>query len=606
MKLLRITLVQMAFLVSLGLFAQNNSNEDYYFYIGKVRQHLLEGNCVEARKVYAIYKSVSNNKDLEIEHLIEDCVSGGAVLSAFSTQGNNGGYDYVDLGLPSGLMWATCNLGAATPIEFGDYYAWGETASKHVYDWSHYKFCKGTEHSLTKYCKQKWYGYNGVADSIVTLDQKDDAAAIAWGNGWRIPTEKECDELFEYCTSKWTSINGVNGYLLTGLNGNNLFLPATGSMNGTSLNDFGNWGHYWSNSNDCQSSDAVCININKKFCDVYLFERCCGASIRPVFVSNKKTKSKNIVFSSSTSNNNTHNTYKDEDNYSYYIQKAKQHLAEGNCNEAEKCYSVYKDLSHKKDIELEQWLSDCITGKTILQTTPEIIQIGNDIKVVVNGTSFIMKYVEGGTFVMGATANDGGYEGEEPAHQVTLSSYYIGETEVTQGLWRSVMGTLPDSWIGEDMPVEDIGYQDCIRFIDKLNFITNMVFALPTEAQWEYAARGGRKSKEYKYSGGDDLNAVAWNVHNSNEEIHKVKLKLPNELGLYDMSGNVWEWCSDWDGVYESQHQYDPTGPISGDSHVFRGGSCWGDGIQCRVLYRYYAAYFDTSFGFRLVLKKMN
>ena len=196
----------------------------------------------------------------------------------------------------------------------------------------------------------------------------------------------------------------------------------------------------------------------------------------------------------------------------------------------------------------------------------------------VNGVSFKMIAVKGGTFQMGS---DDGYNA---VHQVTLSDYYIGETEVTQELWNAVMGSNPSYFYGNmQRPVETVSWNDCQTFISRLNELTGETFRLPTEAQWEYAARGGYKSKGYTYSGSNAIDDVAWHWYNSDRTTHPVKTKAPNELGIYDMSGNVWEWCSDWYGDYSSAAQTDPTGPATGSGRVGRGGSWRHDATGCRV-----------------------
>ena len=206
----------------------------------------------------------------------------------------------------------------------------------------------------------------------------------------------------------------------------------------------------------------------------------------------------------------------------------------------------------------------------------------------VKGVSFKMIAVKGGTFQMGI---DDGYEWEKPVHQVTLSDYYIGETEVTQELWNAVMGSNPSKFTGNmQRPVEKVTWNDCQTFISKLNQLTGKTFRLPTEAQWEYAARGGNKSKGYTYSGSNAIDDVAWYNDNSDRMTHPVKTKAPNELGIYDMSGNVFEWCSDWYGSYSSTTQTDPTGPATGFLRVTRGG-CWNyPAANCRVAVRNYSA----------------
>jgi len=219
-----------------------------------------------------------------------------------------------------------------------------------------------------------------------------------------------------------------------------------------------------------------------------------------------------------------------------------------------------------------------------------------------------MVFVEGGTFQMGATPEQGSgvYDDEKPVHSVTLSDYYIGKYEVTQEEWQVVMGNNPSYFKGDRLPVERVSWNDCQTFIRKLNALTGLTFRLPTEAEWEYAARGGAKSGGYKYSGGDNIDEVAWYGENySTGSTHPVGTKRPNALGLYDMSGNVWEWCGDWYGSYSSDAQTDPVGPSMGSRRVLRGGS-WGRyAAYCRVsswISNFNSARRDFSYGFRLVL----
>ena len=195
-----------------------------------------------------------------------------------------------------------------------------------------------------------------------------------------------------------------------------------------------------------------------------------------------------------------------------------------------------------------------------------------------------MVKVKGGTFQMGATSEQGSdaESDEKPAHRVTLSDYYIGQTEVTQTLWQAVMGINPSNRKGPNLPVEKVSWEDCQMFITKLNQLTGCLFRLPTEAEWEYAARGGSKSRGYKYAGGNDLDYVAWYCNNSHQT-NPVKQKKPNELGLFDMTGNVWEWCHDWYGFYSSSYQKNPQGPSSASTRVNRGGGCDDVIINCRV-----------------------
>ncbi len=210
----------------------------------------------------------------------------------------------------------------------------------------------------------------------------------------------------------------------------------------------------------------------------------------------------------------------------------------------------------------------------------------SDRTFTVNDVSFTMVAVEGGTFTMGATPEQGSdaESNEKPAHQVTLSGYSIGQTEVTQALWVAVMGSNPSQFTGDlQRPVEWVSWEDCQSFIAKLNQLTGQNFRLPTEAEWEFAARGGNKSKGYKYAGSNTLGDVAWCKATSGDKTHAVATKSPNELGLYDMSGNVCEWCQDGYGAYSSGAQVNPTGPASGWSRVIRGGGWIFDAWYCRV-----------------------
>ena len=216
--------------------------------------------------------------------------------------------------------------------------------------------------------------------------------------------------------------------------------------------------------------------------------------------------------------------------------------------------------------------------------------------ITVNGVSFKMIQVEGGTFTMGASDDDTeAFNSERPAHQVTLSSFYIGETEVTQALWVAVMGnngSNPSHFTGDlNRPVDQESWYQCQDFITKLNQMTGKQFRLPTEAEWEYAARGGKKSKGYKYAGSNDINEVAWWGYGMGGTCATygtcpVASFKPNELGLYDMTGNVFEWCEDWYGTYSSAPQTNPTGPETGTNRIVRGGSWDFDAKFCRLSYR--------------------
>lgn len=235
------------------------------------------------------------------------------------------------------------------------------------------------------------------------------------------------------------------------------------------------------------------------------------------------------------------------------------------------------------------------------------------------GLNMKMIYVEGGTFMMGASDDDKEANSDaKPQHQVTLDSYYIAEFEVTQSQWKKIMGTTINRQLkkkgadyydrenygeGDNIPIYSINWFEANDFCQKLSKLTGRTYILPTDAQWEFAARGGNKSKGYKYSGSDNLNTVAWYESNSNNRIHPVGQKLPNELGIYDMSGNVEEWCYDWKSSnYSPEPQVNPKFIDNSGFKVYRGGSWDGESSYAKVYSRTsrvpeYRAYY----GFRVV-----
>lgn len=212
-----------------------------------------------------------------------------------------------------------------------------------------------------------------------------------------------------------------------------------------------------------------------------------------------------------------------------------------------------------------------------------------DLIFSVGGVSFCLKYVEGGTFIMGATDEQAEYaeKGEFPTHSVTLHDYYLGETEVTQELWEEVMGYNPANTIGASLPIENISWNDCADFIRELNNRTGKTFRLPTEAEWEYAARGGIYSRQCVYSGSDNAEEVGWVKSNCDGSTHPVGTRNSNELGIYDMTGNVCEWCQDWMSNYNSTDQVNPVGPNSGTARVGRGGGWCNSSLKNRVSTRF-------------------
>lgn len=227
---------------------------------------------------------------------------------------------------------------------------------------------------------------------------------------------------------------------------------------------------------------------------------------------------------------------------------------------------------------------------------------------------FRMIAVEGGTFIMGA--NDSNVPSDQkPAHKVTLSDYFIGQTEVTQELWTAIMGSNPSGFKGKNLPVENVTWNACHDFINRLNKLLHdsdqlakdRNFSLPSEAQWEYAARGGNKSQGYKYAGSNDIDAVAWTRGNT-DRTHPVTTKMPNELGLYDMSGNVWEWVEDYYAPYNPADQRDPVNNKDKSSGlVIKRGGSWYYSQEERFTptfrYGYYTSITDSSIGVRLCLR---
>lgn len=231
----------------------------------------------------------------------------------------------------------------------------------------------------------------------------------------------------------------------------------------------------------------------------------------------------------------------------------------------------------------------------------------SDGVLTIKGVSYEMVWVEGGTFRMGATSEQGkdASSDEKPVHNVTLSGFYIGKTEVTQALWKMVMDSNPSEFRGDNLPVENVSWDDCQEFIWKLRHLTGQNFRFPTEAEWEFACRGGNNSRGYKYSGSNYIDNVAWYNGNSGFKTHPVATKSPNELGIYDMSGNVWEWCSDWYHYkYSRGAQTNPEGPSKGWDRVCRGGSWYSDinasRLSCRHQDRTYKT--DKRLGLRLAL----
>ena len=706
----------------------------------------------------------------------------------------------IDLGLS--VKWASCNVGANSPEGYGDYFAWGETATKSEYTESN---------SVTYGLSILELESRGIIGDNGNLTAEYDAATANWGEGWRMPTLDEIKELCNNCTWTWTIQNGVNGYEVTGPNGNSIFLPAAGYRYGTSLSNAGSYGSYWSATPDSDSSHACILYFYSSYYGWYYNGRYYGHTVRPVYSeaplrvvtietgeatdittngarlsgtvsgtdvaiscgfiygttsdmsslnNNRAEASSDGTYSVSISNLQANTTYyycayviiDGEEKHGEVLSfTTEQELVEpeaidlglsvkwasfnvgANSPEGYGDYfawgeiapksSYYESTSVTYDLsiselesrgiissagnltaaydaatanwgegwrmptlnEMEELINECtwvwttqngvygrkVTGpngnsiflpaagyryatslslvgsggyywsatpnsdsryayllgfykdsylrgsssrgngrlvRPVYSEDPEVedSEVSNKTYTV-NGVSFTMIGVEGGTFTMGSPDSDSdAYNDEKPAHQVTLSSLYIGETEVTQALWQAVMGSNPSSITGDlQRPVEMVSWDDCQTFIGKLNELTGENFRLPTEAEWEYAARGGKESNDYKYSGSNTIDDVAWYYYNSSSTTHAVKTKQPNELGIYDMSGNVLEWCADWydSSYYSSSPRTNPTGPSSGFGRVLRGGSWDYTTMSCRVANRSNGSPDDRSisYGLRLV-----
>lgn len=275
-----------------------------------------------------------------------------------------------------------------------------------------------------------------------------------------------------------------------------------------------------------------------------------------------------------------------------------------------------KKIVQQKEEELKSALADLDAYEDKVKKLEELrdsyIQKTKDEETTIkdfniDGVTFKMIPVEGGSFKMGSI-DENSYAGndEKPQHQVTLSDFYIGETLVTQTLWQAVMDCNHSYFTGDNLPVDSVSWDDCQEFVKRLNLKTGMSFRLPTEAEWEYAACGGKKSRGYMYAGSDNVNDVAWYSDNSGKQTHPIKEKKANELGLYDMLGNLMEWCEDLYDIdyYKNSPERNPCKSSSGYERVLRGGSWNSNKNSCRVSNRFsdIPNHYSNSYGFRLVL----
>jgi len=264
---------------------------------------------------------------------------------------------------------------------------------------------------------------------------------------------------------------------------------------------------------------------------------------------------------------------------------------------AEEILLRLQKLSSKNERVSEDTILEVDDDSTILEQPKS--QLPTLIQQIIDN----MVHVDGGTFMMGRKTK--WYEAsDEEEHQVTLSSFSINKYEVTQEEWEAVMGNNPSNFMGAKLPVEQVSWDDCQVFISKLNELTGMSFRLPSEAEWEYSARGGNNNSGCVYAGSNDLNEVAWFDRNSEGKSHEIGLKLPNELGLFDMCGNIREWCQDWYGDYSALEQKNPQGPSSGNLKVIRGGGWDSSKEYCLLSSRDRCSpnYRNAKFGLRLAL----
>ena len=576
----------------------------------------------------------------------------------------------IDLGLPSGTLWASCNVGATKPEEYGGYYSWGEIVEKDSYEWSDYLYWDGSINT----CKELGMDIAGT---------QYDIAHVKWGGDWCMPTYDQQQELVNNTEFKYITLNGIKGYELVGPNGNSIFLPASGIIQGNRPN-VGSLGGYWSSTRDPEDPNYACNLLfrNTGSYEVFYY-RCIGLSVRPV-ISGSQQSVPNLVLES-TDPLNLKARQKTGINIisgsgSYTVKSDDESVATADISDwvsletgkKGKCVNVnavgvglttitVTDVQSLQQVSIKvtvtqnvdllklsiysldlkvgetgdvvitsnsgaQYLvatndasvatfsldkttntikvlavgagtcnvtvNDSETGETaeVEVTVTQVTQESTETKqtFTVNGISFTMIKVDGGTFMMGS---DDGDSNGKPVHQVTLSDYSIGETEVTQALWVAVMGNNPSEFkTSMQLPVESVEWADCQEFITKLNALTGQTFRLPTEAEWEFAARGGNYSNGFKYSGSNNVDEVAWHEKNSTST-HEVAQKIPNEIGLYDMSGNVSEWCQDWKGDYSSSPFTNPTGPAEGTFRIERGGGwCYYPyAICCTTTYRGYS-----------------
>ena len=455
------------------------------------------------------------------------------VINKIDITGTIQGHDYVDLELPSGTMWATMNVGAAKPEDYGDVYAWGETEKDWFYHWNTYKYCKGSGSTLTKYCTNSSYG---TVDNKIELELIDDAATANWGNDWRMPSRVQIEELIDNknTTTSWTSFNGVYGAMIVSKrNGKKIFLPAAGYGLGNTLTLPGDYGYYSSrslNTNDSQR-DFILFVQSTTHADSEL--RCYGQSVRPVVRINKPVGSiivkihkeaepEAITCTLHGSVSGINNI--DEDVEVGFIYSSKSTPSEN--------YGKRVKTTSKGDfsITLKGILDDhtyyyrayaLINGVYYLSDVNKFTT--DQLTYELDGVTYKFIKVEGGD----------------------MPPFSIMQTEYP------CTGTHTVKLLGVDYgSIDEFGKKDGIVIITEFRaFWLNikkglgLPIRLPHREEWVYAASGGAKRQGYSYSGSDQIDNVAWYSGNSDGRNHAVALKQPNELGLYDMSGNYAELC---------------------------------------------------------------
>ena len=546
--------------------------------------------------------------DRQINHGFRLALGGGSVTQP----------EMVDLGLPSGLKWASFNLGASRPSDMGYFFAWGETTPKTTYNWSNYKFGGSDEYNITKYSfpdgmtSGVWYDNNVyIGDNRIVLETSDDAATAYWGEDWRMPSPADIQELIDNCSWSWVSKDNISGMEITGPNGNTIFIPSAGYAPDSEHYNINN--HFW-----CLSSSIG----NQVYRSASLFGewtgrleldnselRSNGYSIRPVSgVGNNygmEVSVEELLFYNAPLNEASERVFQ-VSNTGYLPLTLTIECNNSAFAVSETSFTL--GAKQNKDITVTFTPTEASTYTGTLTITPtEFATVstvslnGTGINMVsetftVGGVQFKMVPVPGGTFDMNMDAGI----------QVTLDDFYIGQTEVTQELWTAVMGSNPSSHTGEaNLPVETVSWYNTKVFIERLNDLTGQSFRLPTEAEWEYAARGGSYAAHDTYSGGNDLNYIAWNSNNSADTTHPVKTKSPNYLGIYDMSGNVWEWCEGFYGGLSYGSLNNPRGCAYNENSVnFRGG-CFNSIEDCSVTRRgdfYSPENTSNNLGFRLAM----